>query len=92
MFLVPYLGLSAALPQMTPLIAAHRARNPLLTLRSLASTIPGAGTVVAICAAAASTSALGMTAAVLAPHYPPLHLGLMFVPELGGAMLTSALR
>jgi nucleotide-binding universal stress UspA family protein/MFS family permease len=67
----------------------YRARKPLLMLRSLASTIPVAGIVVAICAAAASTSALGLTAAVLAPHYAPLHLGLLFVPELGGAVLTS---
>jgi nucleotide-binding universal stress UspA family protein/MFS family permease len=67
----------------------YRARNPLLTLRSLASTIPVTGIVVAICAAAASTSAIGLTATVLAPHYAPLQLGLLFVPELGGAVLTA---
>jgi nucleotide-binding universal stress UspA family protein/MFS family permease len=67
----------------------YRARRPLLTLRSLASTIPVAGIVVAICAAAASTSVIGLTATVLAPHYSPLHLGLLFVPELGGAVLTA---
>jgi nucleotide-binding universal stress UspA family protein/MFS family permease len=67
----------------------YRARNPLLTLHSLTSTIPVTGIVVAICAAAASTSALGLTATVLAPHYPPLHLGLLYVPELVGAVITS---
>ena len=67
----------------------YHAPRPLLTLRSLASTIPVTGVVVAICAAAASTSALGLTAAVLAPRYAPLHLGLLFVPELAGAVITS---
>ena len=67
----------------------YRARNPLLTLRSLNTTIPVTGIVVAICAAAASTSALGLTAAVLAPRYPPLHLGLLYVPEFVGAVVTS---
>jgi hypothetical protein len=55
------------------LVYQYRARRPMLMLRSLASTIPVAGVVVAICAAAASTSALGLTVAVLTPHYAPLH-------------------
>jgi hypothetical protein len=67
----------------------YRAPRPLLTLRSLASTIPVTGVVVGTCAAAASTSALGLTAAVLAPRYAPLHLGLLFVPGLAGAVITS---
>jgi nucleotide-binding universal stress UspA family protein/MFS family permease len=67
----------------------YRARNPLLILRSLASTIPVTGIVVAVCAAAAATSAIGLTAAVLAPHYTPLHLGLLFVPELAAAIITA---
>jgi nucleotide-binding universal stress UspA family protein len=45
--------------------------------------------VVAVCAAAAATSAIGLTAAVLAPHYTPLHLGLLFVPELAAAIVTA---
>jgi nucleotide-binding universal stress UspA family protein/MFS family permease len=66
-----------------------RARHPLLTLRMLNSTIPVAGLVVAICAAAAATSALALTETVLAPHYSPLHLGMLYIPELGGAVLTA---
>jgi ABC-type lipoprotein release transport system permease subunit len=42
----------------------HRAQSPLLTARSPASTIPAAWTVVAVCAAAASTSALELAATV----------------------------
>jgi nucleotide-binding universal stress UspA family protein/MFS family permease len=67
----------------------YRARNPLLILRSLVTTIPVTGIVIAVCAAAAATSAIGLTAAVLAPHYTPLHLGLLFVPELAAAIVTA---
>jgi len=67
----------------------YRARNPLLILRSVTSTIPVTGVLVAVCAAAAATSAIGLTAAVLAGHYTPLHLGLLFVPELAAAIVTA---
>jgi nucleotide-binding universal stress UspA family protein/MFS family permease len=67
----------------------YRARHPLLILRNLASTIPVTGIVVAMCAAAAAASATALTATVLAPHYTPLHLGLLFVPELAAAVVTA---
>jgi nucleotide-binding universal stress UspA family protein/MFS family permease len=67
----------------------YRASRPLLTVRALASTIPVSGIVIAICAAAASTSAIGLTATILAAHYTPIHLGLLFVPELAAAVLTA---
>ncbi len=68
----------------------YRARRPLLTVRALASTIPVTGIVVAICAAAAATSAIGLTATILAPRQTPLHLGLLFIPELVAAIVTAA--
>ena len=68
----------------------YRSRRPLLTVRTmLTSTIPVAGIVVALAAAAASVSATVLTAAELAPHYSPLHLGLLYLPELGGALITA---
>jgi MFS family permease len=67
----------------------YRSRNPLMRLRIFASTIPVSGTVVAICAAAASTSAIGLTGTVLARHYPPLHVGLLYVPELGATVIAA---
>lgn len=67
----------------------YRGSRTLLTLRPLASTIPVAGIVVAICAAAASVSAIALTSATLAHQYAPLHLGLLYLPELGGAALTA---
>ncbi len=67
----------------------YLARRPLLTVRALASTIPVSGIVVAMCAAAASTSAILLTATILASHYTPLHLGLLFIPELVAAVLVA---
>jgi nucleotide-binding universal stress UspA family protein/MFS family permease len=69
----------------------YRSRNPLLRLRSFTNTIPVSGTVVAICAAAASTSAIGLTSAVLSRHYPPLHVELLYVPELGATMIAAVI-
>jgi MFS family permease len=67
----------------------YRGTRVLLTLRPLASTIPVAGIVAAICAAAASVSAIALTSAALATRYAPLHAGLLYLPELGGAVLAS---
>jgi hypothetical protein len=67
----------------------YRGTRVLLTLRPLASTFPVAGIIVAICAAAASVSAIALTGATLATRYAPLHLGLLYLPELGGAVLAS---
>lgn len=64
--------------------------RPLLTIRSmLRSTMPVAGIVVALCAAAASVSATALTASLLAGRYDPLHVGLLYLPELAGAVLTA---
>jgi MFS family permease len=72
------------------IVNQYRSKHPLLTIRSmLTSTVPVAGIVVALTAAAASVTATDLTATVLAPHYTPLHLGLLFLPELAGALLTA---
>jgi MFS family permease len=72
------------------IVGQYRSKRPLLTIRSmLTSTVPVAGIVVALTAAAASVTATDLTAGVLAPHYTPLHLGLLFLPELAGALLTA---
>jgi MFS family permease len=72
------------------IVYQFRAKRPLLTIRSmLTSTMPVAGVVVALCAAAASVSATALTAAMLAGRYGPLHVGLLYLPELGGAVLTA---
>jgi hypothetical protein len=72
------------------IVNQYRARRPLLTIRNvLRSTMPVAGIMVALFAAAASVSATELTAGLLARRYGPLHLGLLFLPEFGGAVLTA---
>jgi MFS family permease len=74
------------------IVYQFRAMRPLLTIRSmLTSTMPVAGIVVALCAAAASVSATALTAGVLATRYGPLHLGLLYLPEVAGAVITAVL-
>jgi MFS family permease len=68
----------------------YRAKQPLLTIRTmLTSSMPVAGIVVALFAAAASVSATALTAGALASRYSPLHVGLLYLPEVGGAVVTA---
>ena len=68
----------------------YRAKQPLLTIRTmLTSTIPVAGIALALLAAAASVSATVLTAAVLTGRYSPLHIGVLYLPEVGGAVVTA---
>jgi hypothetical protein len=53
--------------------------------------MPVAGIVVALFAAAASVSATALTASALAGRYGPLHLGLLYLPEVAGAVITAIL-
>lgn len=74
------------------IVDQFRKKRPLLTIRSmLTSTMPVAGLVIALAAAAASVSASALTASLLAARYSPLHLGLLYLPELGGAVITAVL-
>jgi len=71
-------------------IYQFRAKRPLLTIKSMiTSSIPVAGIVVALFAAAASVSATALTVGVLENRYSPLHIGLLYLPELGGAILSA---
>jgi MFS family permease len=88
--IVPLLGGLALI--VTLVVYEYRAKHPLLTIRTmLTSTMPVAGVTVALFAAAASVSATALTAAVLLRHYDPLHVGLLYLPEVGGAVITAIL-
>jgi MFS family permease len=67
----------------------YTARNPLLCVRSLVSTLPVAGILAAICAAAASVSAISLTETSLTDRMAPMNLGLLYLPEFGGAVITA---
>jgi MFS family permease len=72
------------------IVYQYRAKRPLLTIRTmLTSTIPIAGIVVALFAAAASVAATGLTSGVLAGHYSPVHIGVLYLPEVAGAVITA---
>jgi MFS family permease len=72
------------------IVSQYRSSRPLLTIRSmLTSTIPVAGILIALFAAAASVSATALTANLLATRYSPVHVGLLYLPELAGAVLTA---
>jgi hypothetical protein len=65
-------------------------KRPLLTIRTmLTSTIPVAGIVIALCAAAASVGATELTSTMLAPLHSPLRLGLLYLPEFAGAVIMG---
>lgn len=86
--IVPLLGGLAVIVIL--IVYQFRAAHPLLTIRSLlTSTMPVAGVTVALLAAAASVSATALTAAVLATEYGPLHVGLLYLPEVAGAVITA---
>jgi MFS family permease len=68
----------------------YRSRRPLLCVRILNSTFPVAGIVVALCAAAASVSTIALSEALLQRQFPPLHAGLLYFPEFGGAAVAAA--
>jgi hypothetical protein len=95
----PFVGPTTLLPLVGGLaliviliVYEFRAKQPLLTVRTmLTSTIPVAGVLVALFAAAASVSATALTAAVLLQHYEPLTVGLLYLPEAAGAVLTAVL-
>ena len=86
--IVPLLGGLATIVVLV--VYQYRAKRPLLTIRTmLTSSIPVAGITVALFAAAASVSATALTAGVLAGHYSPLRIGLLYLPEVGGAVITA---
>jgi MFS family permease len=74
------------------IVTQFRGQRPLLTIRPVfTSTMPVAGIAVALFAAAASVSATELTATLLAQRYSPLHVGLLYLPEFAGAILTAVL-
>jgi hypothetical protein len=86
--ILPLLGGLATI--IVLVVYQYRARRPLLTIRTmLTSTMPVAGIAVALFAAAASVSATALTAGVLAGRYSPLQIGVLYLPEVAGAVITA---
>ncbi|GAA5185248.1 hypothetical protein GCM10023322_28630 [Rugosimonospora acidiphila] len=71
------------------LIQQDRTKRPLLSVRPMTSTLPVAGVVGAMSAAAASISAIALIGVLLQDRFSPLRLGLLFLPEFAGAVITA---
>jgi predicted MFS family arabinose efflux permease len=72
------------------IVYEYRLEQPLMPVRQLATTLPVAGVLVALCG---SSAAFGMTAVALTAlqKASPSHTALLFLPELGAALATAAL-
>ncbi|WP_245871484.1 MFS transporter [Asanoa hainanensis] len=73
------------------LVNQYFSKRPLLIVRPLTSTMPVSGIIAAMSAAAASVSAITLSGLILADRYSPLKLGLLYLPEFGGAVITTIL-
>lgn len=73
------------------LLVAHQAlaSDPLVPVRAMFSTKPLAGIIAAMSAGAASIPAVTLIQQAASPRIPPGHLGALFWPFFGGAILTA---
>ncbi|MBU9762522.1 MFS transporter [Mycobacterium sp. TNTM28] len=86
--ILPMLGGLALIVAL--IVYQFRARRPLLTIRTmLTSSIPVAGVGLALFAAAASVAATALTAEVFMQTYSPVQVGLLYLPELAGAVVMA---
>jgi MFS family permease len=75
------------------LLVIHQAtvRNPLMPVREMLSTKPVAGTIAAMAAGAASIPAIELVGQALEGHGSPDHIGSLFWPFFGSAVVVAVL-
>ena len=69
----------------------YTARHPLMPVHHLATTIPIVGIIIALSAGAASVATIELVGEALKSSATPGHAGALFLPEVGGAILTAVL-
>jgi len=70
----------------------YHSKRPLMPLRELTSTFPVVGIIVAITAGASSVAIIELVEAALsAKGTSPGHVGALFLPEFGGALIAAAM-
>ncbi|MGI8713679.1 MAG: MFS transporter [Solirubrobacteraceae bacterium] len=74
---------------LTLILHQVTARNPLMPMRQLLTTFPVAAVTIAVCAGAASIALIELAQTALSTHESPSHVGVLFFPELGGAVFTA---
>lgn len=81
-------------PGLIAVLLLHQffVEDPLMPVRRLAHTTPVAAILIAMCAGAASVGLVDLTQSALElQKVAPGHAGALFLPELGGAVLTAAI-
>ncbi|HEX3802026.1 MAG TPA: MFS transporter [Solirubrobacteraceae bacterium] len=75
------------------ILVVHQAvaRNPLVPVRELISTKPVVGVIAAMAAGAASVPAIELVEQAITGTGSPAHLGSLFWPFFGGALLTAVI-
>jgi MFS family permease len=95
MSLIVFLPLVAGVGLIVTLVVhQYLKKNPLMPVRQLATTFPVAGIVVAMTAGAASVAVIDLAQTALqnsAHPSSPVHVGMLFWPEFGGAVITAVL-
>jgi MFS family permease len=93
-----FLSVVVSLPMIAGLVAIivlvvyqYAIRRPLIPVRSLATTKPVAGILIAMCAGAASVGAGGLVGQVLQSRTSSGHSAVLLLPELGGALLSAVI-
>jgi MFS family permease len=84
---LPLLGGAAMILGL--LLFEYLIENPLLPIRSLISTLPLAGVLIAMCAGAASVALVQLSQTALQSKASPTHAGMLFWPEFGAAAATA---
>jgi MFS family permease len=72
------------------IVHQYRKRNPLMPVEQLATTFPVVGILVALAASAGAFGLMDLSLTAL-EHRDPTTIGLLFLPELGAAMVTAAI-
>jgi MFS family permease len=67
------------------------AKNPLMPMGQLLHTFPVAAVTIAVSAGAGSIALIELAQTALSTHESPSHIGVLFLPELGGAVFTALL-
>ncbi|HWF73813.1 MAG TPA: MFS transporter [Solirubrobacteraceae bacterium] len=92
MSLIVFLPLLAGVGMIVALVVfEYHVKRPLMPVRSIFTTRPLAGLVVAMGAGAASVTLIELAQTALQTKYSPTHLGMLFWPEFGGAVATAVL-
>jgi MFS family permease len=90
--LIVILPLSCGAAMILGLLAFEYAiDDPLIPVRSLTSTLPLMGVLIAMCAGAASVALIELTQTALQAKVAPAHAGMLFWPEFGAALATALL-